>query len=119
MRSLFLSVLLALAAVIASAAQAEPVVRVNLASEEISAVAMDGHQVWLRLRPTAVSRLQAIAQQHQGELLELTVAGHQALKFRINEPVGSVGIQINDPDPVLRQELLALQHQLLQGDGSR
>lgn len=119
MRPLLLSVWLALAAVIASAAQAEPVVRVNLAAEEISAVAMDGQQVWLRLRPTAVSRLHAITQQHQGELLELTVAGHQALKFRINEPVGPVGIQINDPDPLLRQELRALQYELQQGDGSR
>ncbi|WP_018175678.1 hypothetical protein [Thioalkalivibrio sp. AKL8] len=119
MRSLFLSVLLALAAVIASAAQAEPVVRVNLAAEEVSGVAMDGQQVWLRLRPTAVSRLQAIAQQHQGEVLELTVAGHQALKTRIHVAVGPGVIQLNDPDPLLRQELLALQHQLLLGDGSR
>lgn len=119
MRSLFLSVLLALAAVIAHAVQAEQGVRLDLAAEEISAVAMDGQKVWLRLQPTAASRLQAITQQHQGELLELTVVGHLALTTRIHAAVSSGVIQLDDPDPVLRQDLFVLQHQLLQGSGSR
>ena len=117
MRLLLPSMLFVLAGVFLASVQAGQTARLDLAAEEISALAIEGEQVWLRLTPAAADRVQAITQQHLGDLLELTVVGHPALKVRIRATWTSGVILLGAPSPALRQELLTLQDQLTQ-DGS-
>lgn len=91
---------------LASAAVAsEATYRLNLGSDDIEAVEFEANTAWLKLTPNAGKALHQITTSNQGDWLQISVDGTDAMTIRIYSPVDSGVVEVSRPSGELKAKL--------------
>jgi len=79
--------------------------RLDLGAADIESVVFEESTAWLKLTPGAAASLHEITGANQGDWLQISVDGIDAMIVRIFSPVDSGVVQVSRPSDELRARL--------------
>lgn len=97
--------ILALLPSLSPAAPGEETVDLSLTNADVEALAGQDGMIWLKLTPSAASRLQTMTAQSYGKRLEVKLEGVPILQTQIYTTIESGVIQIDNSPPAVSRRL--------------
>lgn len=86
-------------------------VALHLAADDVAAMEIGESTVWMKLTPSAASRLRAVTEQSYGQRLEIDLEGVPLLQTDVFATIESGVLQVNNPSAEVIRRLERLQQQ--------